>query len=51
MDCLHLLIIKKYGKKMKQIKKIKAPRFKLKSTNDEIVELKSIKSSYIVLYF
>ena len=36
---------------MKLIKKIKAPSFKLKSTNNEVVDLKSIKSSYIVLYF
>ena len=36
---------------MKLIKKIKAPNFKLKSTNNEVVDLKSIKSSYIVLYF
>ena len=36
---------------MKQIKKIKAPSFKLKSTNDKVVDLKSIKSNYIVLYF
>jgi len=36
---------------MKLIKKIKAPSFKLKSTNDEVVNLKSIKNSYIVLYF
>ena len=36
---------------MKLIKKIKAPSFKLKSTNDEEIDLKSIKSSYIVLYF
>ena len=36
---------------MKLIKKIKAPSFKLKSTNNEVVVLKSIKSSYIVLYF
>ena len=36
---------------MKLIKKIKAPSFKLKSTNDEVVDLKSIKSNYIVLYF
>ena len=36
---------------MKLIKKIKAPSFKLKSTNDKVVYLKSIKSSYIVLYF
>ena len=36
---------------MKLIKKIKAPNFKLKSTNDEVVDLKSIKSNYIVLYF
>jgi len=36
---------------MKLIKKIKAPSFKLKSTNDEVIDLKSIKSSYIVLYF
>ena len=36
---------------MKLIKKIKAPSFKLKCTNDEVVDLKSIKSSYIVLYF
>ena len=31
--------------------KIKAPNFSLQSTNDEIINLKSIKSSYIVLYF
>ena len=36
---------------MKLIKKIKAPNFKLKSTNDDMADLKSIKSSYIVLYF
>jgi len=36
---------------MKQIKKIKAPSFKLKSTNDEVINLKSIKSNYIILYF
>ena len=36
---------------MKLIKKIKAPSFKLKSTNDEEIDLKSIKSNYIVLYF
>ena len=36
---------------MKLIKKIKAPSFKLKSTNNEMVDLKFIKSSYIVLYF
>ena len=36
---------------MKLIKKIKAPSFKLKSTNNEVIDLKSIKSSYIVLYF
>ena len=36
---------------MKLIKKIKAPSFKLKSTNNEVVNLKSIKSNYIVLYF
>ena len=33
------------------MKKIKAPSFKLKSTNNGLVDLKSIKSSYIVLYF
>ncbi len=33
------------------MKLIKAPSFKLKSTSDEIVDLKSIKSNYIVLYF
>ena len=33
------------------MKLIKAPSFKLKSTNDEVVDLKSIKSNYIVLYF
>ena len=36
---------------MKLIKKIKAPSFKLKNSNNEVVNLKSIKSSYIVLYF
>ena len=36
---------------MKSIKKIKAPSFKLKSTNDETIDLKSIKNNYIVLYF
>ena len=36
---------------MKSIKKIKAPSFKLKSTNDKVIDLKTIKSSYIVLYF
>ena len=36
---------------MKLIKKIKAPSFRLKSTNDETIDLKSIKSNFIVLYF
>jgi len=36
---------------MKLINKTKAPSFKLKSTNDKLVDLNSIKSSYIVLYF
>ena len=36
---------------MKLIKKIKAPNFKLKSTNNDIIDLKSIKSNFIVLYF
>ena len=36
---------------MKLIKEIKAPSFKLKSTNNEVINLKSIKSNYIVLYF
>ena len=36
---------------MNKLKKIKAPNFKLKSTNGKIVDLKSIKSNYIVLYF
>ena len=36
---------------MKLTNKIKAPSFKLKNTNDKVVYLKSIKSSYIVLYF
>ena len=29
----------------------KAPNFKLNSTNNKIVELNKIKTSYIVLYF
>ena len=36
---------------MKSIKKIKAPSFRLKSTSDETIGIKSIKSNYIVLYF
>ena len=36
---------------MKSSKKTKAPSFKLKSTNDDFVELKTIKSDFIVLYF
>ena len=36
---------------MKLTNKIKAPSFKLKNTHDKVVYLKSIKSSYIVLYF
>ena len=36
---------------MKSSKKAKAPSFKLKSTNDDFVELKTIKSDFIVLYF
>ncbi len=36
---------------MKLIKKIKAPNFKLKNSNENIIDLKSIKSKYIVLYF
>ena len=33
------------------MKNIKAPNFKLISTNNKIIELKKIKSKYIVLYF
>ena len=36
---------------MKFSKKIKAPSFKLKNAEDEHIELESIKSNYIVLYF
>ena len=36
---------------MKSIKKIKAPNFKIKSTNDKIIDLKSINTDFIVLYF
>ena len=36
---------------MKSSKKAKAPSFKLKSTNDDFVELKTIKSDFIILYF
>ena len=33
------------------MKNIKAPNFKLFSTSNKIIELKKIKSKYIVLYF
>ena len=33
------------------MKNIKAPNFKLISTSNKIIELKKIKSKYIVLYF
>ncbi len=36
---------------MKILKKIKAPNFKLNNTNNKIIDLKSIKSNFIVLYF
>ena len=36
---------------MKSINKLKAPNFSLKGTKEETVNLKSIKSKYIVLYF
>ena len=36
---------------MKSSKKTKALNFKLKSTNDDFVELKTIKSDFIILYF
>ena len=32
-------------------KKIKAPNFKLSCTNNRVVDLKSIKSNFVVLYF
>ena len=46
-----ILTGKKYGTTMKSIKKIKAPDFKIKSTNDKIIDLKSINTDFIVLYF
>jgi peroxiredoxin Q/BCP len=36
---------------MKLLKKTKAPNFKLESTNNKFVNLKLIKSDFIVLYF
>ena len=36
---------------MKLINKIKAPKFKLKNDKNNIIELKSIKTDFIVLYF
>tara|TARA_B100000965_G_scaffold363620_1_gene346542 strand:- start:462 stop:926 length:465 start_codon:yes stop_codon:yes gene_type:complete len=36
---------------VKILKKIKAPNFKLNNTNNKIIDLKSIKSNFIVLYF
>ena len=36
---------------MNKTNKKKAPNFKLKSTSNEIVELKKIKSKFVVLYF
>jgi peroxiredoxin Q/BCP len=45
------MIGKKYGMKMKSNKSIKAPYFNLESTNNKTVDLKSITSNFIVLYF
>ena len=36
---------------MKLLKKTKAPNFKLQSTDNKTINLKTIESNYIILYF
>ena len=54
MDYHHLLITRNYGRAiniMADLTGKKAPNFKLMSTSKKIVELKKVKSKYIVLFF
>ena len=54
MDYHHLLTTWNFGKKIRLMTKLvgkKAPNFKLMSTSKKIVELKKVKSKYIVLFF